>query len=118
MSVDSFLLLFAGGIVIPFMAPSMVANVGLTEAQLDTPYRPEGWTPRQIVHHLADSHMNAFIRFKLALTEETPPIKTYEESLWAELSDARTLPVETSLIAGAQNVGGSSGRPVSVITAP
>ncbi|MFD2612946.1 YfiT family bacillithiol transferase [Paenibacillus gansuensis] len=70
---------------------------GLTEEQLDTPYRPEGWTVRQVVHHLADSHMNSFIRFKLALTEEEPVIKPYEEQLWAELPDAKQLPVDISL---------------------
>lgn len=68
----------------------------LTEAQLDTPYRPEGWTVRQVVHHVADSHLNAYIRFKLALTEETPTIKPYDEKAWAELADSR-LPVSVSL---------------------
>jgi DinB superfamily len=68
----------------------------LTEAQLDTPYRPEGWTIRQLVHHCADSHMNAFIRFKLALTEDKPTVKAYEEQLWAEQADYK-LPVEVSL---------------------
>jgi len=70
---------------------------GLTERQLDTPYRPDGWTVRQVVHHVPDSHMNAFIRFKLALTEDKPTIKTYEESEWAKLEDARSTPIETSL---------------------
>lgn len=70
---------------------------GLTDAQLDTPYRDGGWTPRQVVHHMADSHMNALIRFKLALTEENPTVKLYAESLWANLADAK-LPIETSLI--------------------
>jgi hypothetical protein len=70
---------------------------GLNEPQLDTPYRPGGWTVRQVVHHLPDSHMNAYVRFKLALTEEAPTVKTYEEARWAELTDARTAPVETSL---------------------
>jgi hypothetical protein len=69
----------------------------LTEQQLDTPYRPGGWTVRQVTHHLPDSHMNAYIRFRLALTEEEPTIKPYDESRWAELADARTAPVETSL---------------------
>jgi hypothetical protein len=69
----------------------------LTEGQLDTRYRPGGWTVRQVVHHLADSHMNAFTRFKLALTESEPTIKTYEESLWAELADTRIPPIEPSL---------------------
>jgi hypothetical protein len=69
----------------------------LTQAQLDTPYRPEGWTVRQVVHHCADSHMNSFIRFKLALTEENPTIKPYHENLWAELEDAKDMPIGTSL---------------------
>jgi len=64
------------------------AVVTLSDAQLDTPYRPGGWTVRQTIHHLADSHMNAFIRMKLALTEENPTIKPYEEARWAELPDA------------------------------
>jgi len=70
---------------------------GLTEAQIDTPYREGGWTVRQLVHHVADSHMNAYIRTRLALTEDWPTIKPYNEGLWAELPDARTLPVEVSL---------------------
>jgi hypothetical protein len=61
----------------------------LTPAQLDTPYRPKGWTIRQVVHHVADSHINAIIRLKLALTEENPTIKPYEEQLWAELPDSK-----------------------------
>lgn len=74
-----------------------VAIGGLTTAQLDTPYRPNGWTVRQVVHHFADSHMNAFVRFKLALTEDAPTVKTYEETRWAETADAKTPPVELSL---------------------
>jgi hypothetical protein len=74
-----------------------VAVNGLSAAQLDTPYRPGGWTVRQLSHHLADSHMNAFVRFKLTLTEDKPTIKTYEESLWAETPEAKTPPIETSL---------------------
>jgi hypothetical protein len=70
---------------------------GLTDQQLDTPYRPEGWTVRQVVHHFADSHMNAYVRFKLALTEEEPTIKTYDEKRWAELKDARSGPLDPSL---------------------
>jgi uncharacterized damage-inducible protein DinB len=70
----------------------------LSEQQLDTPYRPGGWTVRQVVHHLADSHMNAYVRFKLALTEENPTIKPYTEARWAELADARTASVEPSLL--------------------
>ena len=73
------------------------AVYGLTEAQIDTPYREGGWTVRQLVHHVADSHLNAYVRTRLALTEDWPTIKTYEEKLWAELADARTLPVEVSL---------------------
>ena len=69
----------------------------LSEAQLDTPYRPGGWTVRQVVHHVADSHLNAYIRTRLALTEDNPVIKTYEEQLWAELPDAKTLPIKVSL---------------------
>jgi hypothetical protein len=68
----------------------------LTDAQLDTPYRAGGWTVRQVVHHVADSHMNGFIRLKLALTEERPTIKPYDEKRWAELPDMR-LPIEASL---------------------
>jgi uncharacterized damage-inducible protein DinB len=69
---------------------------GLTEAQLDTPYRPGGWTVRQLVHHVADSHINAYCRIKLALTEDDPTIRPYDEKRWAELPDAR-LPVDVSL---------------------
>lgn len=70
---------------------------GMTAAQLDTPYRPEGWTVRQLAHHLADSHSQTLHRFKLALTEEKPVIKPYKEALWAEHVDARTMPLEPSL---------------------
>lgn len=70
---------------------------GLTAAQLDTPYRPDGWTVRQVVHHVPDSHANAFIRFKLALTEDVPTIKPYDEAAWAKLDDVRSTPIETSL---------------------
>ena len=68
----------------------------LEDAQLDTPYRKDGWTIRQVVHHLADSHANAYIRFKLALTEEWPTVKTYDEAAWAKLADSRE-PIEGSL---------------------
>ena len=78
-------------------AAMRAAVKGLTDAQLDTPYRPDGWTVRQVVHHVPDSHMNAYCRFKLALTEETPTIRPYDEARWAELSDARDTPIETSL---------------------
>ncbi len=71
---------------------------GLSDGQLDTPYRPGGWTLRQVVHHLPDSHMNAYVRLKLAVTEHEPTIKPFEERLWAELHDARTAPIETSLL--------------------
>lgn len=69
---------------------------GLSEEQLDTPYRPEGWTVRQVCHHMADSHMNSFLRFRWALTEDNPVIKTYDEAKWALLPDS-TMPAETSL---------------------
>ncbi len=72
------------------------ALMGLDEKQLDTPYRDGGWTVRQVAHHLPDSHMNAFVRFKLGLTEAFPTIKPYDEKLWAELADAK-LPIEPSL---------------------
>jgi uncharacterized damage-inducible protein DinB len=70
---------------------------GLNDEQFDTPYRPGGWTVRQVVHHVADSHVNAYIRFRWTLTEDVPKIKAYDEKLWAELVDARTAPVEWSL---------------------
>jgi len=70
---------------------------GLSAEQLETPYRPGGWTVRQVVHHVPDSHMNSYVRFRLALTEEEPAIKGYLEDRWAELSDARTAPVDISL---------------------
>jgi hypothetical protein len=70
---------------------------GLDDARADTPYRPGGWTVRQLVHHIADSHGQTLHRFKLALTEERPVIKPYKEALWAEHLDARTMPLEPSL---------------------
>ena len=70
--------------------------VGLSDALLDTPYRPGGWTIRQVVHHVPDSHMNAYVRFKLAVTEDTPTIKPYAEDRWAELPDSRA-PIDLSL---------------------
>jgi hypothetical protein len=70
---------------------------GLTEAQLDTPYREGGWTARQVVHHVPESHMNAYIRFKLALTENNPVIKPYDEAAWARLNDVGAAPIEASL---------------------
>lgn len=74
-----------------------LAVAGLDDDQLNTPYRPGGWTVRQVVHHVPDSHMNAYIRMRLTLTETVPTIKPYEEARWAELSDARSAPVEVSL---------------------
>lgn len=81
------------------LAPSHLraAISGLTNPQLDKPYRPEGWSVRQVVHHVPDSHMNAYIRFKLALTEDEPTIKPYAEDRWAQLADTRITPVEVSL---------------------
>jgi uncharacterized damage-inducible protein DinB len=73
------------------------AVTGLSDAQLDTPYRDGGWTPRQVVHHVADSHSYAFLRARHALTEDWPEIKAYNEAAWANLADSRTLPVEVSL---------------------
>lgn len=70
---------------------------GLSDAQLDTPYRPGGWTVRQVVHHLPDSHINSYVRFKLALTENEPTIKPYAEDRWAELPDTKATPIEVSL---------------------
>jgi len=80
-------------------APALIraAVNALPEGGLDKPYRPGGWTARQVVHHVADSHMNSYVRFRLALTEDEPTIKTYEEARWAELEDARSAPVEISL---------------------
>lgn len=74
-----------------------LAVAGLNESQLDTPYREGGWTVRQVVHHVPDSHLNSYCRFKLALTEETPTIRPYDEAAWANLSDSRDTPIETSL---------------------
>ena len=73
------------------------AVAGLNEQQLDTPYRPEGWTVRQVVHHVPESHLNSYTRFKLAITEDEPTIKPYFEDRWAELDDAREAPIELSL---------------------
>jgi uncharacterized damage-inducible protein DinB len=80
-------------------APAKLRNAvaGLTNEQIDTPYRPGGWTVRQVVHHLADSHLNAYVRFRLALTENEPTIKPYDQARWALLEDARTAPLELSL---------------------
>jgi len=73
------------------------AVAGLSDVQLDTPYRDGGWTVRQVVHHVPDSHMNSYIRFKFALTEHEPTIKPYDENIWANLLDAKTAPIEPSL---------------------
>jgi len=70
---------------------------GLSEQQLDTPYRPDGWTVRQVAHHVPDSHLNAYARFKLALTEDEPTIKPYAEDRWAQLADTQATPVEVSI---------------------
>jgi uncharacterized damage-inducible protein DinB len=70
---------------------------GLDDEQLDTPYRPDGWTVRQVVHHVADSHLNSYSRFKFAVAEDVPTIKAYDEARWAEFEDARTGPTEPSL---------------------
>lgn len=79
--------------------PNKLTNAveDLSEDQLETPYRPEGWTIKQVVHHIADSHSNSMIRFKLALTEDVPPIKPYMEDKWAELADSKHAPIQLSL---------------------
>ena len=96
-------------VVIPEQYPGLIEEIataparlrdavrGLDEAQLDTPYRPGGWTVRQTVHHLADSHMNSFMRWRLALTEPEPTIRPYDQAAWGELADSRIAPVELSL---------------------
>ena len=73
------------------------AILNLDEAELQTPYRPGGWTKAQVVHHIADSHMNAYIRFKLGLTEDNPTIKPYDEKAWAEMADTKNLPINISI---------------------
>src|SRR5262249_40404942 len=80
-------------------APAILRELaaGLSATQLETPYRPGGWTIRQVIHHVPDSHMNAYIRIKLAVTEDGPSIKVYDESLWAELPEAKSAPVAMSL---------------------
>lgn len=81
-------------------APQLVraAVAGLTDAQLDTPYREGGWSVRQVVHHLADSHLHAFLRFKSALAEQAPEVKAYDEKVWAAMADAAHGPLEPSLL--------------------
>jgi len=78
-------------------AAMRAAVAGLNDRQFDTPYRPGGWTVRQVVHHVPDSHVNAYVRFKLALTEDCPTIKTYKEAAWAEVADTQGTPVDVSL---------------------
>jgi hypothetical protein len=80
-------------------APANLRNAveGLSQGQLDTPYRDGGWTVRQVLHHVPDSHLNAYVRYKLALTEDEPTIKPYAEDSWAQLADTRATPVEVSL---------------------
>lgn len=97
------------GVLTPEQQRAMIDEIGRTPAkvraavnglnteQLNTPYRPGGWTVQQVVHHLADSHINAFVRFKLGLTEEQPTIKPYDEKLWAETADVHIARVEVSL---------------------
>ena len=80
---------------LPLALENSILN--LDAAQLDTPYREGGWTVKQLIHHVADSHINAYCRFKLGLTEENPTIKPYEESLWAQLKDTENLPVNVSI---------------------
>jgi len=79
--------------------PSRLANaiVDISEKQLDTIYRPEGWTIRQVIHHIPDSHVNSYIRFKWALTEDNPTIKAYHEDRWAELYDTKDQPIQDSV---------------------
>src|SRR3981081_3240136 len=79
-------------------AKMRAAVKGLNDAHLDTPYREGGWTVRQVVHHVPDSHLNAYVRLKLALTEIKPTIKPYEESAWADLADSKGAPIEASQI--------------------
>ncbi len=81
--------------VLPQLLEMAIEN--MDAAQLNTPYREGGWTVKQLVHHVADSHMNAYIRFKLGLTEENPTIKPYEEQLWAELDDIEKVPINLSI---------------------
>ena len=80
-------------------APGLLraAVVGLDDAQLDTPYREGGWTVRQVVHHVADSHINAYVRFRWALTEDGPTVKPYDQTEWALLPDGKSAPVDVSL---------------------
>jgi uncharacterized damage-inducible protein DinB len=81
--------------VLPALLEHSILN--LNDDKLDTPYRPGGWTVKQLVHHVADSHINAYMRFKLALTEDNPTVKPYNQDLWALLSDTQTVPINVSL---------------------
>ena len=81
--------------MLPVMLEFAVQNLNV--AQLDTPYRPGGWTVHQLIHHIADSHINAYVRFKLALTEDNPIIKPYDQAAWAALPDTKNLPINISL---------------------
>ena len=89
----------AGDIATLGQAPTHFRNAvaGLSDAQLDTPYRPDGWTVRQVIHHVADSHANAYIRTRFLLTADNPTIMPYPEAVWAELTDAKALGIESSL---------------------
>jgi DinB superfamily len=80
---------------LPQLLSEAVAD--MTEPQLDTPYRPGGWTARQVIHHIADSHINSYTRFKLALTEDQPIIRPYDEVSWAELPDGKSAPIDISV---------------------
>lgn len=82
-------------VALPGILESVIAP--LNKDQMNTPYRPGGWTVRQVIHHLADSHMNAFCRIKLTLTEDSPTIKPYDEAAWAEMSDYTNVPIAASL---------------------
>lgn len=86
------------GIIAAAPARMREAVAGLSDEQLDTPYREGGWSVRQVVHHVPDSHLNAYVRLKLALTENTPTIRPYDEAEWAKLADARITPIEVSLV--------------------
>ncbi len=88
-------MLFESLAMVPMILRSEVED--LTDAQLETPYRPQGWTVRQVVHHVSDSHMNGLIRFKWTLTEIEPTIKPYDQALWAETFDGKTAPIDVSL---------------------
>jgi hypothetical protein len=96
-SINEADLLVAINVIDRAPAEYRAAVEGWTDEQLDTPYREDGWTVRQVLHHVPESHMNSYIRFKLALTEAEPTIKPYDEAAWANLPDATAAPVEPSL---------------------